>query len=114
MHVVIRKLERVLSPKAAIQRAHTGQGFLMKSCPGFRGYYIFDSGDGSIGSITFFDTRDQALAAHDRAMAWVRESLADVIEGEPVVTTGEIAAMVEALERPGELFHAAFQGPGLH
>lgn len=95
MHVVIRKFDRVMSPKAAIQRAQTGLGVLMRSCPGFRGYYIFDAGSGTIGSITLFETKDEAMVAHDKAMAWVRESLADVIDGEPIVTEGEIAAIVE-------------------
>ena len=43
-----------------------------------------------------FDSKEAALAANEKALAWVRGSLMDVIDGEPDITTGEILAVVSA------------------
>jgi hypothetical protein len=94
MYLVIRKFERLRSVKDAARRAESGIGQLMKQSPGFRGYYIFDSGGGGGGSVTFFDTRQDALVANERAMAWIHSSLADLMEGEPEITAGEVLAVV--------------------
>ena len=60
-----------------------------------RGYYVFDSGNGAGGSITLFDSREAALASNEKAMAWIRASLADLIQGEPEITVGEVLANVK-------------------
>lgn len=36
------------------RRAESGIGQIVKKIPGFGGYYVFDAGHGSGGSITFF------------------------------------------------------------
>jgi hypothetical protein len=64
-----------------LQRAETGIGQVMKKPPGFRGYYVFDAGNGVAGSVTLFDTRRAAAEANEKALAWIRESLIDFIEG---------------------------------
>ena len=66
----------------------------MKACPGFRGYYIFDAGDGVGGSVTLFDTKEAATTANEKALAWIRASLSDLIDGEPEITSGEVLAFV--------------------
>jgi hypothetical protein len=43
-----------------------------------------------------FDTKEAALAANEKALAWIRGSLMDVIDGEPEVTMGEVLAIVPA------------------
>jgi hypothetical protein len=45
--------------------------------PGFVDYQALDTGDGTVMSITIFETEDQCEASNDMAAAWVRESLAD-------------------------------------
>ena len=42
-----------------------------------------------------FDTRDDALAANERALAWIQASLSDLIDGEPEITAGEVLAAVQ-------------------
>ena len=75
--------------------ARNGIGQLMKQSPGFRGYYVFDAGDGGGGSVTLFDTRDDALVANEKALAWIQASLSDLIDGEPEITAGEVLAVVQ-------------------
>jgi len=96
MYVVIRKFNHVHSVAEAARRAESGLGQMLKTCPGFLGYYVFDAGDGGGGSVTMFDSKEAGLAAHARALAWIRASLVDVIDGEPEVTMGEVLAAVTA------------------
>lgn len=90
MHVTIRKFHHLRSVAEAARRAESGIGQLLKQSPGFQGYYVFDCGDGTGGSITLFDTHEHAAEANERALAWVRASLADLVQGEPEITAGKI------------------------
>jgi hypothetical protein len=90
MHVVIRKFSKVRSVDEVARRAESGIGQMLKNAPGFRGYYVFDSGDGGGGSITLFENRDAAVAANEKALSWVKASLSDLIEGEPEITIGDV------------------------
>jgi hypothetical protein len=94
MYVIIRRFAHLHSVAEATRRAESGMGQLMKQSPGFQGYYIFDAGDGTGGSVTFFETRDDALAANEKALAWIHASLADLMDSEPEVTIGDVLAVV--------------------
>ncbi len=94
MYLVIRKFNRMRSVAEAARRAESGLGHLLKQSPGFRGYYVFDAGNGVGGSVTLFDSREAALEANEKALAWIRGSLVDVIDGEPEMTMGEVLAVV--------------------
>lgn len=99
MYVVIRKFAHIHSVAEAARRAESGIGQLMKQSPGFHGYYVFDGSDGVGGSITLFESREEALMANEKALAWIRASLADLIQGEPEITAGEVLVVVEPLRR---------------
>jgi hypothetical protein len=94
MYIVIRKFSQMRSVREAAQRAETGIGQILKKSPGFRGYYVFDAGKGLAGSVTLFDTQRAAAEANEKALAWIRESLIDFIQGEPEVIAGEVLAAV--------------------
>jgi hypothetical protein len=94
MYVVIRKFTKMRSMPEAARRAESGIGQMLKKSPGFLGYYVFDGGNGIGGSVTLFDSRDAAIAANEMALAWVRASLSDLIDGEPEITAGEVLAVV--------------------
>ena len=68
---------------------------LLKQSPGFRGYYIFDCGNGVGGSVTLIESRDEAMAANEKVLAWIRASLSDLIDGEPEITAGEGLATID-------------------
>lgn len=90
MHIVIRRFKKMRSVAEAARRAESGIGRLLKASPGFRGYYVFDGGGGVGGSVTLFDDEQTAVDANGKAMAWVKASLADLIEGEPEITVGKV------------------------
>jgi hypothetical protein len=94
VYIVIRKFNNIRSVKEAARRAESGIGQILKQSDGFRGYYVFGTGDGIAGSVTLFDSEDAATAANEKAMIWIRASLSDLIDGEPEVTAAEILATV--------------------
>jgi len=94
MYVIIRRFSQVQNVPAAARRAESGIGQLLKRSPGFYGYYVFDAGNGAGGSVTLFETREEALAANEKAIAWIRASLADLIDEEPEIVAGEVLASV--------------------
>lgn len=94
MYVVIRKSNRMRSVAEAARRAESGLGRMLKQTPGFQGYCVFDAGHGMGESISLFENREAALAANEKALAWIRASLTDVIDGEPEITMGEVLATV--------------------
>ena len=94
MYVVIRKFNLISSVAEAGRRAESGLGQMLNQTPGFQGYWVFDASDGVGGSISLFENRDAAIAPNDKALAWVRASLTDVIDGEPEITMGEVLATV--------------------
>ena len=96
MYAVIRRFTRMRSVPEAARRAETGIGQMLKQCPGFRGYYILDAGGGVGASVTVFDTQGAALAASAKALAWIQASLADLIDGEPEITSGEVLVAITA------------------
>jgi hypothetical protein len=98
MYLVIRKFTHMSSVAEAARRAESGLGQLLKQSPGFLGYYVFDAGDGVGGSVTMYESKETALAANEKALAWVRGSLVDVINGEPEITMGEVLAVVPAVK----------------
>ena len=95
MHVVIRKFPTMQNVKEAARRSETGLGPLLKGQPGFKGYYIVALEGGGGGSISLFDSAETAKAAHQQALSWVKENLADLSDGaQPEVTIGEVLAQV--------------------
>lgn len=89
MYLVIRKFKHMRSVSVAARRAESGIGQMLKQAPGFAGYYVFDAGGGVAGSVTLFDSRETAVAANEKALAWIRASLSDLIDGDPEITEGE-------------------------
>jgi hypothetical protein len=53
-----------------------------------------DAGDGIGGSVTLFESQEDAVAANEQALAWIRGSLIDVIDGEPEITMGEVLVAI--------------------
>jgi hypothetical protein len=59
--------------------------------PGFGGYYLIDSGNGVMTSVSFFDTPAHADESTKTASTWVRERKLDAaLPNAPKITSGEI------------------------
>ena len=95
MYVVIRKFRGMQTTDEAAQRAVAGIGPILKETPGFRAYYVFEDSQGGGGSVSLFESREVAEAANEKAIAWVRENLAEFYDGgPPEVTMGEVRGSV--------------------
>jgi hypothetical protein len=68
------------------------EGFLplIEQSPGFVAYYVVDGGDGWAASISLFETRGGAEQSTLLAAGWVRENLAELVDGAPEITQGEV------------------------
>jgi heme-degrading monooxygenase HmoA len=59
---------------------------------GFGAYLVIDPKDGTMVSISVFDSREEAEASTRAATDWVRQSLGSVIKTAPVIISGEVVA----------------------
>jgi hypothetical protein len=110
MHVVIRRFEKMVNVRAAAQRAETGLVARLEKIPGFLAYVIFDGGDGSGGSVSFFGTVESAKRANTLSLAWAQASLTDLYDGVPDVLIAEVIyATKGAREITGSLPHESPQ-----
>jgi hypothetical protein len=97
MYVVIRKIKSMRDIEEAGRRALEGLSPIMKQTPGFRAYYVFYDGQGG-GSVSLFENREAAEAANKKAVAWIKENLADFYDGQPPeVTKGEVLGSIHGL-----------------
>jgi hypothetical protein len=65
----------------------------LSELPGFRGYYLIETGNGVVSSIGFFDTSAHADESTRVASNWVREQkLETVLPNPPKITSGEVVA----------------------
>jgi hypothetical protein len=67
----------------------------VKEIEGFVGYYVIDGGDGAVASVTVGETADAVAESTRRAAAWVRDSVSELVDGEPEVTVGEVRVSAE-------------------
>ncbi|MEA2396742.1 MAG: hypothetical protein QOK25_298 [Thermoleophilaceae bacterium] len=91
MYASVRKY-RSSDPAEVIRRADEGFIPLVRQVDGFKAYYMADSGDGGLFTITVCDDQAGVEDSVDKARAWVSENAADLIEGAPEVSNGEVRA----------------------
>ena len=94
MHAAVRKY-RVSDIDTLVQRVEEGFVERVKGIDGFVGYYVIDGGDGTAASVTVGESEEAVEASTQRAAEWVQENAADLIEGAPDVTAGEVRVRAE-------------------
>jgi hypothetical protein len=94
MHAAVRKY-RVSDVDALVEKVESEFVEQVKSVDGFVGYYVIDGGDGTATSITVGETEDAVEQSTSRAAEWVAGSVADLIEGAPDVSSGEVRVRAE-------------------
>lgn len=63
----------------------------LSKMPGFKSYFLIDTGNGVMSSIGLFDTSTQANESTRVASDWVRdEKLERILQSPPKVTGGEV------------------------
>jgi hypothetical protein len=94
VYASIRRYRHVRSPERVAHKVRKGFVPLLEALPGFRGYYLVDGGD-ELTTVSLFDNQRSALASIQVAVAWVRENLPDLHDGEPPeVSAGEVRVAV--------------------
>jgi len=72
------------------QRAQQGFVPLVSQIPGFVGYYGIDAGNDVVVTISLFQDQAGEEESTRRAENWVRQNVAEFIQGGVEVTTGEV------------------------
>lgn len=94
MHAAVRRY-RVNDIEALVSKVEDEFADRVKEIDGFVGYYVIDGGDGTAASVTVGETAEAVAESTKRAADWVRESAADLVEGAPEVTVGEVRVRAE-------------------
>jgi hypothetical protein len=94
MHASVRRY-RVRDIDTLVEKVESEFVEQVKEIDGFVGYYVIDGGDGTAASVTVGETADAVAESARRAGDWVRESAADLVEGQPEVTVGEVRVRAE-------------------
>ena len=92
MHATIRRYEGIDKARTEELTTKVDETFLprMSKLDGFRGYYLIETNDGVMSSISFFDTMAQADESTRLSATWVRdEKLDTILPNPPKVTGGE-------------------------
>jgi hypothetical protein len=94
MHAAVRTY-RVNDVDALFTRVEAEFAPRVKELDDIVGYYVIDGGDGTVVSITVGETAEAVEASTSAAADWVRESAAELIDGPPIVTAGEVRVRAE-------------------
>ncbi len=94
MHASVRRY-RVRDIDTLVSKVEDEFVDQVKEIDGFVGYYVIDGDDGTVASVTVGDTAQAVAESVRLAAAWVRDSVADIVEGEPEVTVGEVRVSAE-------------------
>lgn len=94
MHASVRRY-RVRDIDAIVSKVESDFVEQVKRVDGFVGYYVIDGGDGTAASVTVGETADAVAEATRLSGNWVRENVADFVDGEPEVTVGEVRVRAE-------------------
>ena len=95
MHASVRRY-RVRDIDTLVSKVEEEFVDQVKDIDGFVGYYVIDGGDGTAASVTVGENATAVADTVRLAANWVRESVGDLIDGEPDVTVGEVRVRAEA------------------
>jgi hypothetical protein len=92
-----------------LQRVQTSFVPVISSMPGFISYDALQVGNDQIVTISVFDAPFSAIESTPRALRWVQENIAELIQGVPEVMAGQVRASSEPARVYGKartrLFH---------
>jgi hypothetical protein len=94
MHVSIRRYG--LLTREPVEKVMQGvrEGFLpiIRDQPGFLAYYVLNSGDGTLTSISIFEHRAGAEKSNRMAEDWVGKNMTNTLPTSPEIIVGEVGA----------------------
>jgi hypothetical protein len=90
MYASIREYKTQDNAEVA-RRAQEGFLPVVREIDGFSGYYMVDGGD-KFFTVTLGEDKSAVDESVNKAREWVQGNAAELIEGSPVVTNGEVVA----------------------
>ena len=73
---------------------------IISNVPGFIAYYAIDTGEGTVASISIFDSTNGAEESNKRAASWIKENIETLVK-KPEIMMGEI--MAQTTSEPGRV-----------
>jgi hypothetical protein len=95
MHASVRRY-RVREIDALVSKVEEEFVDQVKEIDGFIGYYVIDGDDGTAATVTVGENAAAVADSVRLAATWVRENAADLVEGDPDVTVGEVRVRAES------------------
>jgi hypothetical protein len=95
MHATVRRYEGVDASRTGELKTKVNETLIprLNKVPGFKSYYLFESGNGIMSSFSLFDNSAHADEATQLVAGWVRdEKLESVLPNPPKITFGEVIA----------------------
>lgn len=83
MHASVRIYRNLRDFDEVARRVETGLVPILERIPGFRGYYAIRCGETVGVSVGLFDGEEAARASNEQGVAWGREHLAELSDGQP-------------------------------
>jgi len=94
MYTVIRRYQADVDTAEVCRRAVDEFAPMLKGRPGFQGYWAVDAGNGTMATITVFETEDEAVESTSAAAAWIQESMPELASISPQVTAGRTTGVM--------------------
>jgi hypothetical protein len=95
MHATVRRYEGVDASRTTELTKKVNETLIPKlsKLPGFDGYFLIETGNGVMTSVSLFDTSAHADESTRLASSWVRdEKLETALPNPPKITFGEVIA----------------------
>lgn len=90
MYLSIRKYSGAVSRDQVIKSVEEGLVPKLSEFHGFIAYYAVDFEDGDLGGVGVYETKKDADNATEKAAAWVKENVAELLPNEPTILRGEV------------------------
>src|SRR3972149_194051 len=92
MYASIRRYEGIHPDNFEEITRRVMEGFLpiIRGTQGFIGYYIVETGDGILATVSLFQKQKAAEDSNTAAASWVKANLAALIPNAPQITAGEV------------------------
>jgi hypothetical protein len=95
MHATIRRYEGVDETRTEelADKVKTSLIQQLRELPGFAGYYLIESDNGVVNSLSLFETSEEADESANVVAKWITdEDLTEAIPNAPEITTGRVVA----------------------
>ena len=89
-----------------LERVDEGFAPMLRALDGFVAYTVLDAGDGTIASVSVFETRESAEASTQLASDWVRRNIPSLIRTSPVIVTGDVRTYLRCETQPQTMHNA--------